>query len=145
METYKTVVKQRLWMLTFGLFFCTLLLLVQVFDILETSNHTYVYEFQSGLATGFLLIFAIRIIKTRKCLSNEEQLRRQMIIEQDERMRMIRDKTGGSYAMVTSILILIAGIIAGYFNEVVFVTLLCTGTALLLIRLLLKAYYMHKY
>ena len=57
-------------------------------------------------------------------------------------MQYIRAKAGMPMLLVTSCVMVIAGIIAGYFNVTVFMTLTAAAMCQLLVGSLIKMYYM---
>ncbi|MBD5449832.1 MAG: hypothetical protein HDR28_06705 [Lachnospiraceae bacterium] len=61
--------------------------------------------------------------------------------EHDERMAAIREKSGGNVMDTSGIVIIMAGVVAGYFNPVVFGTMIICGVFLLLVKKLLHIYY----
>lgn len=61
--------------------------------------------------------------------------------EHDERMAAIREKSGGNVMDTCGIVIIMAGVVAGYFNPVVFGTMIICGVFLLLVKKLLHIYY----
>ena len=71
-------------------------------------------------------------------------LREAYLKETDERMILIRSKAGMPALLITSVIMIFAGIIAGYFNIIVFYSLLAAGVCQLLLGVCLKFYYMHK-
>lgn len=103
------------------------------------------YDFFQGFHIGMVLVLAvyciINICKFRNILSSEDRIREFYIKEHDERMAAIREKTGGNVMDTCGIVIIMAGVIAGYFNPVVFVTLIICGMFLLLVKKFLHIYY----
>lgn len=103
------------------------------------------HDFFQGFQVGMVLVLAVYCIRNvcrfKKILSSEEYIREFYIKEHDERMAAIREKTGGNVLDTCGILIIMAGVIAGYFNPVVFGTLIACGIFLLLVRKSLHIYY----
>lgn len=103
-----------------------------------------IFCFQCGLNTAIGIIAAVQIIRCRGALSNDEKLKIQFNKENDERLMAIRAKAGMPMLMVTSITIIVVAIIAGYFNTVIFITLVSAALFQLIIGLLIKLLYMKK-
>lgn len=101
-------------------------------------------DFQTGFMLGLAIVSLFILIKYCKLLKNERMLREAYLKETDERMILIRSKAGMPALLITSVLMISAGIIAGYFNIIVFYSLLATGLCQLLLGVSLKFYYMHK-
>ena len=100
--------------------------------------------FQLGIVIVFLLYALKNIVTFRKNLQNEEALRSFYIKVHDERTAAIENKSGGRALYTCGVLIIGASIIAGYFDPVVFVTLLICGVFLLLVQKGLQIYYCKK-
>ena len=101
-------------------------------------------DFQTGFMLGLAIVSLFILIKYCKLLKNERMLKEAYLKETDERMILIRSKAGMPALLITSVLMISAGIIAGYFNITVFYSLLATGVCQLLLGVSLKFYYMHK-
>lgn len=101
-------------------------------------------DFQTGFMLGLAIVSLFILIKYCKLLKNERMLKEAYLKETDERMILIRSKAGMPALLITSVIMISAGIIAGYFNIIVFYSLLVTGVCQLLLGVSLKFYYMHK-
>lgn len=101
-------------------------------------------DFQTGFMLGLAIVSLFILIKYCKLLKNERMLREAYLKETDERMILIRSKAGMPALLITSVIMISAGIIAGYFNIIVFYSLLAAGVCQLLLGVCLKFYYMHK-
>lgn len=101
-------------------------------------------DFQTGFMLGLAIVSLFILIKYCKLLKNERMLKEAYLKETDERMILIRSKAGMPALLITSVIMISAGIIAGYFNIIVFYSLLATGVCQLLLGVSLKFYYMHK-
>lgn len=58
---------------------------------------------------------------------------------------MIREKTGGNFTLVSSVIILFAGLVGSYFDETIFYSLTGCAVFLLTAKCILKIYYYKKY
>lgn len=148
METYIRKLKRRISLIRVWLLITVLFILNQQFNFIGTrltpANHD-VASFQLGLILGieFLAVATMmRYIKALKGTTSIELLYNQ---EHDERQQLIRQKSGMPMLMITSTLLLVAGVIAGYFNTTVFLTLVIAGILQLSIGALIKLFYMKTY
>lgn len=97
--------------------------------------------FQLGIAAAFVFFAAGNIMRYRKILADDDAVRACYIKMHDERCATIEEKSGGTVLYTCGILVIGAAIVAGYFNPVVFVTLLGCGLFLLLVKKGLRIYY----
>ena len=109
-----------------------------------TEFSSFHLGFQVGLTAAVELFMILGTVKYLRVLRSEEKLKKLYYEENDERTRAISEKTGGSVLYVCTIILLAAGIIAGYFNSVVFFTLLSCAAFLLVTRGGLSFYYSKK-
>jgi len=82
------------------------------------------------------------IIKLSLAINDETKLKILYNKEHDERLKTIRSKAGMPIIAITSVLMIIAAIIAGYFNIVVFYTLVIAVAAQLSVSAMVKLYCM---
>ena len=148
MENYKNTIKKRIVIMTVVCLVVVSVYVVNLFHDFGTVNENfsdYIKGFQLGLII-VLVIFMIGLMrKYFIALKNEQSLKKLFFEETDERARMISEKTGGNVIIACALCILIAGIIAGYFNEIIFFTLTGCCLFLLVTRKVLKLYYRGKY
>jgi len=64
--------------------------------------------------------------------------------ENDERLKAIKAKAGLPMVLVTSVLMIIAGVIAAYFNATVFIVLIVAAVCQMMISGIVKLIYMRK-
>jgi hypothetical protein len=100
--------------------------------------------FRSGLAIGIGGLALIRMIGLGKAIRDEKKLKELYNKEHDERLREIRAKAGMPLILITSVLMLVAALIAGPLSLTIFYTLLIASVAQLLIGLSVKMYYLKK-
>ncbi|MEK3793115.1 hypothetical protein MKX42_15405 [Paenibacillus sp. FSL R7-0204] len=98
----------------------------------------------AGLFFGSWITAALRIARLRKALKNPEILEALHIAAQDERNRMIALKTGRAAIRLFLLLLAFSAIVASLINQTVFLTIAVTLVTLLLLYLLLSAYYSRK-
>lgn len=100
--------------------------------------------FRSGMAIGIGFFALIRLFFLGKAIRDEKTLKELYNKEHDERLSEIRAKAGMPLLLNTSVLMLIAALIAGPLNVTVFYTLLIAASVQLLTGLGVKMYYMRK-
>ncbi len=146
MENFKKVLKKRI-----SLYSIVVLIIFVIggFDsfIIRNNENNYIINetvigFQFGLIFGIGILCLLQIIKLNIIIKDEKKIKILYNKENDERLKLIKSKAGMPMLMITSIIILIAAIISGYFNIIVFYTLVATAMSQLLIGMIVKLYYM---
>jgi hypothetical protein len=125
------------------------LLLYAVYGIANRNSEAgmaagMVDGFRLGLIMGILGLSLINIIKLTRTLRDDKRIKMYYNQINDERMKAIRSKAGMPLLLQLSVLMLIAGIIAGYFSKTVFLTLIITAAVQLSIGVIIKFFYMNK-
>lgn len=147
MEKYRKTLKIRIALFRFVILVNVILCLSMRF--LDNKGRIpnaarNITDFQSGFMLGLAIVSLFMLIKYRKLLKDDRGLKEAYLKETDERMILIRSKAGMPALLITSVIMIFAGIIAGYFNILVFYSLLAAGVCQLLLGVCLKFYYMHK-
>lgn len=130
-----------------GLIACTLILLcTSASGVLpvQTGNAAttdFISGFQAGLLIALLILFTVKLTNYRKALKNETLLKQLYYKENDERECYISQQVGKSSMSITIVVMLLLTVIAGYFNDIVFITMLSATILQALIQLILKFYY----
>jgi len=142
MEEFRTNVKRRITIFS-GMTLVAAALGVYNFLLMNYSEDATMYDgsvtgFQSGLILSIGIIAVVQIIKLTRAFNDETNLKLLYNQEHDERLKTIRSKAGMPMLMITSILMLIVAIVAGYFNIVVFYTLVITAIVQLSIGAIVK-------
>lgn len=149
MEKYRKTLIKRIIIMVIADVGLTLLYLFQIPEKLkpiENANFSdYIKGFQAGMISVLDIFFLYLSIRYYLTLKKEEALKKLYYAETDERQKFIREKTGGTVLIVCAVMILIGAIIAAYFNETVFFTMLGCSLFLLLARKVLCIYYKNKY
>ena len=101
--------------------------------------------FQIGMFIGFQIILLLYIAKYKKALKTQDDLKKLYIEEYDERTKLINYKISGGGFLFSIGGVATATIIAGFFNQIVFVTLLAILTFMILVIQSLKVYYKNKF
>lgn len=130
-----------------GLTACTIIFLcasVSGVIPIHTGNENatdFISGFQMGLLCALLIVFTYKLMTYRKALSDEKLLKQLYYKENDERECYISQQVGKSSMSITVVVMLILTVVAGYFHEIVFFTMLATTVLQALIQLVLKFYY----
>lgn len=150
MEEFKIVLKRRIVLLTiFNVLAVIFVGVAGVWGYNQIDSNGHIYDFMHGLQVGLFAAFVFIVLKQilmyNKAFKDDEKLRLVYIEENDERKKLISDKIGGvGYNFVLGSLI-IAVVVAGFFSDVVFITLFCALLFMSLVKGFLKIYYNKKY
>lgn len=148
MEIYIKKLKRRVLFIKVLLIITVLFLLNQQFSFLgiqlTPTNHN-VAMFQLGLILGIEILAIKTMMSYIKALNGTTDIELLFNQEHDERQQLIRQKSGMPMLMITSTIMLLAGIIAGYFNEIIFLTLVIAGILQLSLGAFIKLFYMKTY
>ena len=144
MEKYKQVLKKRIVLLTIPVLIAVVLGIYNVFFASEAARESFAFGFQCGTALVLGLMSAVLIIRFRGTLRDDAKLKVQYNKENDERLKTIRAKAGMPMLMVTSVGMIVAAIIAGYFNSTIFITLTAAACCQMLIGAIIKQVYLRK-
>jgi len=146
MEDFKKRIKQRIILFS-GMLLVVVLLGVYGLFVMgnsERGNMTdgIVTGFQFGIILDVGILSLFQIIKLNKVINDDKKLKILHNKENDERLKAIRSKAGMPMLMITSAIMLIAAIIAGYFSKVVFSTLVIAAIVQMSIGAIVKLFYM---
>lgn len=141
MELYRKTLRRRMRL---AMLYCLLTLipnvvLPRVFD-LEYRSFTIIM----GALLGVTFVVLAFIAMYGRALKDDETLKRLYIRENDERRRLIKTKMGGTGIWIVLAIVVLAVLVAGYFDRTVFVTLLAVTMLIALVMLALKLYYNRK-
>ncbi|MDK2952373.1 MAG: hypothetical protein PWQ77_2038 [Kosmotogales bacterium] len=145
MEKYKKKLKTRILFMSLAIIFAVILLIFNSMKMVEagdeeTFSSGFIDGFQSGLLAALVGIFCVFIINYLIVMKDERKLRLLYNRENDERRKQIKLKSGGNVVLINSIIIIFAGIVAGYFNEIVFFSLIGCALFQLLVSAVIKMY-----
>lgn len=144
MDRYKKTIKIRIGLLSIPFILVIALCVYYALFASDQVMENSIFCFQVGLITPLGLAATILIIRYRALLKDENKLLLQFNKENDERTKAIKAKAGIPMLPITSTLMIIAGVIAGYFNTLIFATLVVTAIVQMAICLLVKIFYMRK-
>ena len=144
MDQFKKKLKTRIALLCAVLLLFVAILLYNQFGASSALKGSLAFSFQCGFSAAGSLALVFWLMKTRRALKDEAKLRLLYNEENDERMSAIRAKAGIPMVLILSMMLVLAGMVIGYFNETVFVVLICVALFQLLMSLLVKFYYVRK-
>lgn len=138
MENFKDSIRRRI---RFGSLYCSMVLLVigamNIFEIEETHGLDFVMGMLIGLE--FLAIFFI--FRYAFALKDEKKLKEMYIKENDEREKVLRQKSGGTIILILLATLIIALGISVFFNIIVFYTLYAVLMFMALTAVVVKLIY----
>ena len=149
MEKMRQEVKEKInyWTRMVSMF-TSLMALNCIVSARSTNGGDGFPDFFSGFQLGIsiaITLYAIKMLSSyRRILNDDEAIRTFYIKNHDERIAAINAKSGGTALYTCGVLIIGASIVAGYFNEIVFVSLLGCGVFLLIVKKGLGIYYCKK-
>jgi len=150
MENYKRTLKNRILLMSMAIIAAAILLTVSSVILTsdgqgESFSEGMMAGFRNGLLVAMILLFTVNIIKYRKIMNDDKQLRLAFNKENDERRQQIKLKAGGNLVIINSVILLFAGIIGGYFNIVIFYSVIGCAVFQLLVSAVIKLYLLKKY
>ena len=111
----------------------------------DSHWHSMWHGFMSGVSSGIMLVMVFCLIKNVKALKNDEALKKLYIKENDERQMQIWTAARATSMQIFLIFGIVAGIIAGYFNATVSITIIACVFVHSLIGMAFKLYYNIKF
>ena len=149
MEKYKIILKKRIIILTVLVAFAVVLQICNFNNVFEVAGNDgfrgVMTGFQTGLLFSMIIIFGCLIVRYILTMKDSTKLKKLYNSENDERRKLIKQKCGGNVILFSSVTIIFAGIISGYFNEIVFFSLIACAMFQLNLCVILKLYYFKKY
>lgn len=142
MNKFRTKIRNRIIFLII-----TFIILISIYLILFLNQDKLpkysndIISFHGGALSGFSILVILNILGNLRAMRNEKELKKLYIKENDERSIMIMQKTGAVGINICIIGLACAAIIVGYFNKVVFFTLLGATLFVAVIKGLFKIYY----
>ncbi|MEN6636608.1 MAG: hypothetical protein ABFC56_12195 [Clostridiaceae bacterium] len=144
MEQYKKKLKVRILIFSILLLIFVAVLLYNQFGTSSAIKDSLSFSFQCGFSAAGALALVFWIAKYRRALLDELKLRILYNKENDERMKAIWAKSGIPMTVILSMVLVLAGIVIGYFNETVFFVLICVAIFQLFATAAVKFFYMKK-
>lgn len=148
MDQYRIKIKNRMLL---GRLICALSVGVIILDQVGVfdqigfiSEFAFMSSFQMGFLVGISFVAVMHLFKMHKALKDEKVLKALYNEEFDERLQLIRYKSGMPFIAITSSILIFAGVIAGYMNTMIFYTLISAGFFQLVASVCSKFYFMKK-
>lgn len=145
MKEYTKTIKTRIWLYSALLVIALALCVLSYVLGPHTGQYAYLSGFQVGALTSSGLLLAIILVRLVLGLRNPEKLRAMYVQDTDERNRMIKEKTGGTTFTVFNFLLLFAAVPLGYYNILIFYTLIAVALIFALFRGVVAFYYQSKH
>jgi len=150
MENYKKTLKKRVFMMAMAIIAAAVILTFSSVILTnegegETFGEGMMAGFRNGLLVAMIFGFTSYIIKYRKVMNDEKQLRLAYNRENDERRQQIKLKAGGNLVIINAVILIFAGIVGGYFNVVIFYSVIGCAVFQLLVSAVIKLYLLKKY
>jgi|LSQX01.2.fsa_nt_gb uncharacterized membrane protein len=142
MEKYRARIKKRLVVMSI-----TILVVVAMYLVFSLYRGSlppipdFIKGFHAGAFVGVAFMLMFLVGKYFMCLRKEESLRKLYIEENDERTKMIMQKSGAIGMVICMIGLAIATIVAGFLDKTVFLSLLGALLFISLVRGFIKIYY----
>jgi len=93
----------------------------------------YILEFQQGLRTGGILVILFVICRYMLAMRDEQKLKKLFYRMTDERMTMVRMKSGAPIMLGSAVALLAVSMVAMYFNTTVSLTLIACAVFLIVV------------
>ncbi len=106
--------------------------------------NSYVSGFQVGIYITLMVLYLTKFAKYRRALKDEALLKQLYYKENDERIVYVNQQVGKSAMSINTVILLFAALVAGYFNIVVFVTILVVVVAENILQFILQKYHMSR-
>ncbi len=142
MEDFRKKLKRRSNLIRS--FMSLILLLIVALNYFVPHNEGFQIGFTLGLALAAEILAAMYLAKCERAIKNEDVMKALYIEENDERSIYIKSQIGGLGLNVVIVSLIIATVVTGFFNEIVFFSLLATLLFSSLVKFSLKLYYKKK-
>ena len=145
MEKFRLEIKNRSKKITLA---ASLIFLIYVYLSRKIGVPDAINDLAAGYNLGLLIALQVGAIyfitKYNKALKNKAQLKKLYIEKHDERKELIQYKSSALGISIFIFILLLATIISGFYNLVVFYTLLGVCLMILAILVLTKLYFLKK-
>ena len=145
MEKFRLGIKNRSKKITLA---ASLIFLIYVYLSRKIGVPDAINDLAAGYNLGLLIALQVGAIyfitKYNKALKNKAQLKKLYIEKHDERKELIQYKSSALGISIFVFILLLATIISGFYNLVVFYTLLGVCLIILAILVLTKLYFLKK-
>ena len=145
MQAYRKVIITRMVLLAALALFAAGLGTYDAFFASDAIRAHNVFAFQCGSTSALGVMALVYVMKYSQALRSDKILRQQYIKAHDERMKAIRAKAGMPLTLYFAVVMIAAGTVIGYWNELIFVTLVIAAVAQLLVAAVVKLIYTRIY
>ncbi|HLV09935.1 MAG TPA: hypothetical protein VKY40_06995 [Halanaerobiales bacterium] len=149
MKNFREKMKRRIVFQVLTIIIVAAVYFILLYNKDKIAGENYIVSFVRGFQTGlFVSLQAVSIyylFKYISALKNEETLKEIYIKENDERKIMIEQKAGSVSMIISYIILALASIIAGFYNQIIFFTLVGTLLFLAFTRLFMYLYFNRRY
>ncbi|HPF16118.1 MAG TPA: hypothetical protein P5107_07565 [Thermotogota bacterium] len=150
MEKYRKNLRIRMLWMSLAIILAVSLLIMNSIKMVEAAEGEsfstgFIDGFQNGLLAAMVGLFSVLIIKYLSIFRDEKKLKLWYNHEHDERRQQIKLKAGGNLVIINSVILLFAGIVGGYFNVVIFYSVIGCAVFQLLVSAVIKLYLLKKY
>ena len=140
MDKFKKSIQTRLVIMrVYGVTIALLLTISTIFNF--TDYETQALSFILGACVGIMLLVLFYMRRYTLAMKNDETIKQLYIEENDERHKFIITKTGGTAINIVICGLALGAIVSGFFNEVIFFSLLSATLFSALVKGCLKLYY----
>lgn len=146
LEQYKTTLKLQNLLFGAGTLVMIALVVLGGTGVITPAGGNWAWAgawngFLSGCSTSLAVVMVVCVVRNLRAMRDGEKLRKQYIKSHDERTREIFQRAGSASYWFDAFGMLIAAVVAGYFNPVVAIACLGCTMYVCLVRLCLKLYY----
>ena len=113
--------------------------------LIYTDRDTFSAGYSSGFFSGIIAAVLVIVFRYGMVLKDPEKMKKLYVLENDERMRLIREKTASGSFTVSVSLLGFATVIATFFSRTVVCVLAAVIGGMVLTKVLFKFYYDRKY
>ena len=148
MEKYKSGLKRKIWIFLaemVGILFYLNFVFSKQLNQDAGAVQGFFHGFQVGILIAMMGFILYEFIKILGALRNDDKLQAMYVDETDERKKMIRCKMGQMSTTVNYSVLIVATVVAGFFDEKVFSTLVVVLLFFALTMIVGKIYYNRKY
>lgn len=117
---------------------------IGIFDVFwaQVNSDSFVFCFQCGFSVAMGIVAAVWIIRYSAIIRDETKMQLQYNKENDERMKAIKARAGLPVVLILSVAMILVGMIVGYFNAVIFYTLIAVASVQLIVSCIIKFIFM---
>lgn len=116
-----------------------------VFSVFDIAGEESSSDFRTGACSGITGLMVINIVRYAAALKSDEELKKLYIASTDERARLIYEKSNSASFRTALIVLGLSSIVASFYSETVFYTLIAVIFVIIFIQVIFNFYYRRKY